>query len=250
MKNLVNLMWVILLSTAACGGNQSNTDAAPNLPDAWIPGESFQVNWGPYTVPAGQEDTRCVVKRLGNIDPIKVHEITNVLGNASHHYIVYRSIETVERPDPFPCTPFVDTLDPTVGGPLMITQKFEETLTLPGGVGFSFEANQMVRLELHYINASPSDVVAEPITTFVAIDDQYFTFEADFLFIGEVGFTLPVGESNIPTSSPSYLQLPPDLDGPQIFGITGHTHQYGTNVLISQSNNGTADDRIVYDIPN
>jgi hypothetical protein len=30
------------------------------------PADSYSVNWGPTTVPAGAESTQCVVKRLGN----------------------------------------------------------------------------------------------------------------------------------------------------------------------------------------
>ncbi len=75
------------------------------------PADSYSVKWGPTTVPAGTESTQCVVKRLGNSGSISVHEIHNSLGATSHHFIVYRVNDTVERPDPYPCQPFSDTFN-------------------------------------------------------------------------------------------------------------------------------------------
>ena len=68
--------------------------------------------------------------------------------------IVYRVNDTVEQPTPFDCQPFTDTLDPNKGAPLMITQKKDELLTLPAGVAYTLQPNQMMRLEMHYINAT------------------------------------------------------------------------------------------------
>jgi hypothetical protein len=66
-------------------------------------------------VPAGIEKTQCVVLRLGNVAPLHVGAVHNVLGEASHHLIVYKVNDTVEQPTPFPCKPFTDTLDPSKG---------------------------------------------------------------------------------------------------------------------------------------
>ena len=87
----------------------------------------------------GAERTQCVIKKLGNTSRFRVGSIHNVLATGSHHLIVYRTNDTVERPEPFDCDPFVDTLDPESGSPLMITQKYEELLTLPEGVAYTFE---------------------------------------------------------------------------------------------------------------
>src|SRR5439155_21116004 len=119
---------------------------------------SYTATFPELTVPAGTEKTQCVVMRLGNTDKVHIGQIHNTLGASSHHMIVYRVNETVEQRTPFDCAPFVDTLDPTKGAPLMITQKKDELLDLPSGVAYSLEPNQMVRLELHYINATAAPV--------------------------------------------------------------------------------------------
>ena len=81
----------------------------------------------PATVVApGVEDTQCVVKRLGNVDSLHVGSVHNVLGDASHHLIVYAVNDTVEQTTPFHCKPFTDTLDPSKGAPLMVTQKKDD----------------------------------------------------------------------------------------------------------------------------
>src|SRR5207248_1116488 len=77
---------------------------------AGAPPPPLTVTFGPITVPAGTEKTQCVVKRLHNDGQVHVGSIHNVLGDASHHMIVYRVGDTVEQPQPFDCVPFRDTL--------------------------------------------------------------------------------------------------------------------------------------------
>ena len=100
------------------------------------------------TIPAsgaGVENTQCVIMDLGNDLPMHVGSLHNVLGTGSHHFIVYRaSTSAVETTTPFDCTPFVDTLSADSGSPLMITQRSDETLTLPTGVAYTLPAHQLI----------------------------------------------------------------------------------------------------------
>src|SRR5688500_15551176 len=50
----------------------------------------YTVEWGPVMVGPGVESTQCVRKRLPTDRPIRVGQIVNELGFASHHMIVYR----------------------------------------------------------------------------------------------------------------------------------------------------------------
>lgn len=211
-------------------------------------GESFTVKWGPYEVPSGIEDTKCMIRRVGNDRSIHVGQIHNFLGDVSHHYIVYRIAEGEESTEPFDCQPFADVLNPANGAPLMVTQKFEETLTLPDGVGFTFEPDQLVRLELHYLNASPDPKSVEVTTTFTTVSDADFTDEADFLFVGNPDINLPPGQSV--TLGPDFLPLPEDIVGANIFGITGHTHELGTDVEVAYQSGPEGTPITLYDIEN
>ncbi|MEZ4369458.1 MAG: hypothetical protein R3B07_01475 [Polyangiaceae bacterium] len=211
-------------------------------------GETFQVGIGPIQVASGDENTQCIVTRLGNPNPIHVGAIRNVISSSSHHMIVYRTADTEERLTPFDCTPFVETLDPSKGAPLMVTQKKDDELRLPDGVAFTLEANQMIRIELHYINTTPNPVEVTATSAFHTMDDSLFQNEADFLFIGSPDINVPAhGTQKL---GPMFFKMPSQFADSNFFAITGHTHQYGVNMTVdsvaSASDPGTA----VYDVPN
>lgn len=203
----------------------------------------------PSTAVAAQvEQTQCVVMRLGNKAPLHIGAVHNKLGDASHHLIVYRVNDTVEKTTPFPCKPFSDTLDPAKGAPLMVTQRKDDLLTLPNGVAYSVEANQMMRLEMHYINASATTKNVTATSELIPISDDDFHDEAGFLFIGNPDIRLaPKSAAKL---GPSFFQVPQELSGVKFFAITGHEHQLGTNVQISMSLNDTDPGKMVYDVPN
>lgn len=208
--------------------------------------QGFTVTFDPVTVEPGSENTQCVVKRLGNDAAIKVNEIHNVLPQGSHHLIVYRTADTEERPEPYDCQPFADTLDPSKGSPLMVTQKHDETLTLPSGVAFSLDADVMVRLEMHYINPTAEPLEVSATSTFRTMPEEDFQYEADFLFIGNPDIEL--APNSQATLGPTFLPLPSDLVGSNIFGITGHTHQLGTNVSVALAASADGPDMSIYDV--
>ena len=209
------------------------------------PAGSYSVKWGPTTVPAGTESTQCVVKRLGNGESISVHEIHNSLGATSHHFIVYRVNDTVERLEPYPCQPFTDTFnDP----PLIITQRADDRLTLPDGVAYTMEPNQMVRLELHYINVSAAPQTAEASSTFVPIPQEDVENEANVIFMGDTDINIPAMSEQ--TLGPSFIQLPSRFDGVSYFAVTGHEHQWGKGVYVEVAESAEAPGTPVYDVPN
>jgi len=179
-----------------------------------------------WTMAPQAETTRCVVKRLDNAGVLWVSQIRTELAKGSHHMIIYKSEETTERATPFECDPFVETLTgKTV--PLMITQIRNETLAFPNGVAFRFEPNQMVRLEAHFLNYFPEDIEASGTVYFDGIAEADVVSEANLLFYGTPDIDIPKGQS---VTTPWYfLDVMP---GSRLFALTGHTHQYGTNVEI------------------
>jgi hypothetical protein len=224
----------------ACGGKTSSGnpdasgtgDAAIDAPP--LQGTKYSVTWGPVTVAPGQEDTRCAVLNLHNPAAIKVHQIHNNLGPSSHHLIVYRdNLDTVEAPTPVHCTPFAGTLTANAAtSPLMITQKKDEVLTLPDGVGYTMQANQMLRLEMHFINTTDAAVVLTATSEFYAVPDAQIQNEADFLFIGTPDINIPAGQK---LTVSEFFTMPASLLGANIFAITGHTHQYGTDMHVESA---------------
>jgi len=226
--------------SAGTGGSAGSGGAGGSMQ----PDGSFSIKWGPAEVPANFEGTQCVVKRLGNSAPISVHEIHNVLGATSHHFIVYKVDDEVERPDPYSCTPFTDTFnDP----PLIITQRADDRLTLPEGVAYTIEPNQMLRLELHYVNVNTTPQLAEATSTFVTMPSEEVENEADIMFLGDTAISIPAMSEA--TLGPSFLRVPDRFDGVSYFAITGHEHQWGTDVYVEVTESEGMAGTPVYDLP-
>jgi len=206
---------------------------------------SWTIDWGPVRADGFEEETRCVIKRLGNEGPARIGSVENVLGAHSHHMIVYTTNDTVEQPEPFPCTPFVDTLDPRVGAPLAITQRAEELIELPQGVAYTIDPDQMIRVELHYINLMRDRDDVSASTTLHAIDPAEFEHEASFLFIGNLDVDIPP-RSRV-TLGPTYFPIPARFAEANFFSITGHQHQWGTRVHVATSTGPGSTETTVYE---
>jgi hypothetical protein len=225
----------LALAVAACDG-----DAPVEPPVDGNPGgQSYTLTWGPVEVPPLTEDTRCVTLRLGNDIPLKIDRIVNTLGSGSHHFIVYRLSEGEVQETPTPCTPFLDTLDPTAGAPLMITQRADEVLQLPPGVAFTLQPDQLIRLEVHYVNAGSEPLTVTATSELHAMADADFRDEADFLFIGNPDIQLSA-QPGLQTLGPTWFPLPPTLADINVFAITGHTHELGVDVEVAAAS-GPAD---------
>lgn len=207
-------------------------------------GDSYTVTFGPVEVGPGVERTECVIKRLGNLDPVKIGRIVDLLGSSSHHMIVYRVNDETERPEPFSCSPFSDTLDPSVGSPLVVSQRAEDEIQLPEGVGFPFDANQMIRLEMHYINTTTETVTLESSATFHTIPESEYVHPADFLFIGTIDIEIPPRSTT--TVGPRYFPLPGDYSEATFFAITGHEHRFGTGVKVWTATDESDPGALVY----
>jgi hypothetical protein len=207
---------------------------APGEPDADpgpdTTGETFKITLGPITVPPSGENTQCVEKKLSNLDAKWIGKLHTQLTGVSHHLIVYKVAGSEERAEPFDCTPFLDTLNPDTGVPVMVTQVHEETLDLPFGVAFGIEPEQMVRLEMHFVNSSDVEATVAAEAVFEVLPEAQFRHEAGFLFVGNIDIDLAPGAAT--TLGPTFFPIPDELADIKVFGLTGHTHQWGTNVSV------------------
>jgi hypothetical protein len=233
----------IVLITACDGGDGSSSDEEGSEPDA-VTGEETTLTFGPVDVPAGTENTQCVTKRLGNTSEFKVGSIHNELIGVSHHLVIYRVNDTEERLEPYDCEPFADTLNAKNGAPLMITQRSDELLELPEGLAFVLPADQMIRLEMHFVNPGDEDATIEARSTFHPIADSDFENDVGFLFAGSLDIALPPGES---TQVEAFIEAPLELYETSFFGFTGHTHKLGTNVVVEMGERA-GPTQAVYDV--
>jgi hypothetical protein len=221
------------------GGVTAGADGPPSPG-----GESFTVTWGPVTIGPSEEDTRCIQKKLGNAGPAWIGNIRTNL-QASHHMIVYRVPGDEEMAELYPCSPFFDTVRPaSASAPLMVTQIEEEDLGLPAGVAFSVDADQLVRLEVHFINYTDADLTIEASATFDTVPEEQVEHVADFLFTGNLDIELDPGPGSL---GPTWFPLPSELADIRMFGMTGHTHQWGTDVEVELRPSRDEPGQMVYD---
>lgn len=235
-------------TTGGHGGATGTGGSAAGGAGGGNAGMEYSVTFDPITVQPGEEHTQCVVKKLSNPAAMHVGAIHNVLGQGSHHLIVYKTSDTMEQTTPFDCQPFTDLLHPEKGAPLMITQKKDDLLQLPKGVAFAIGAEQMVRLEMHYINTTSAPLDVTATTTFIGMNEADFKDEADFLFFGSPDINL--APQSAATLGPVYLPLPTDLAQSNFFGFTGHEHHLGTGVTVATATGATGTDTMVYAPPN
>jgi hypothetical protein len=80
------------------------------------------------------------------------------------------------------------------------------------------------------------------------IADDDFRDEADFLFIGSPDIS--IAPHTKATLGPAFFPVPADFADVNFFAITGHEHQYGTNVKVATSMNKDDPGTPVYDVPN
>lgn len=231
---------LLLALTLCCSfgcGNETETPADAPM----FGGEKHSLTWGPVSVPAGREDTQCVWIRLDNETEIKVNQMHNQLNAASHHLIVYKDdMDATEQLTPVPCQPFTGALNTTgMIAPIAITQKSDDMIFLPNRVAYTFAPHQMVKLEMHYLNASDQTQNVQATVDFYAAEAGSIDHEASILFTGSPDVSIAPGETK---TLHQFFLVPPylDLSQSKIFAITGHTHKLGTNVSVrvAQSKTG------------
>ncbi len=204
-----------------------DTTVAPDDDTTPPPVASWSATLGPVHFSPGEEVTYCVERRLGNDEEAFINRIASSITSGGHHMILYRSNATEERPDAFECTPFLETLYGE-NVPLMVSQIAKEELVFPEGVATRISANQMVRIETHFINTNAAEVDASVEVTLSAMAPELVVHEADFLFLGSPDIWIGPGQTE--TLGPRYVQFPDSMADIEVFAATGHTHQYGLDV--------------------
>lgn len=218
--------------TAPPPGDSGATDTGTPPADAvTVPTRAHSLNLD-LALPPGREDTQCVEMRLGNATGGLIRRIHVSLRQGSHHLIVYRSNATQEQRTPSHCQGLGGIL--SGAAPLFIAQMPESDLVMPDGVGMTIAANQMIRIEEHFINPGMTPVQGgATVTVDVADAETTNLTRADMMFWGTVRISLPPRT----TSSVQYYQRP--RAGVRVFGLTSHTHQLGTLATISVAANAT-----------
>jgi hypothetical protein len=218
------------LATVACGStNPPPTQGAMPGADQLTGGAGIaQVAIGPIAVPGGVEKTVCITKRLGNAEDLVISGYSATLAPGSHHLIVYQSTATEENLTPTPCTPFVGLVTADVV-PIVLVNKLKLEWTFPSGIAFEMPANQMVRIEAHYINASQAEVEGSGTVTFqgtAKASAPPFT-PASFLLWGTTQIDIPPGAKY--SVGPNFVA---GTANTHLISIFTHQHELGTGIQV------------------
>jgi hypothetical protein len=213
-------------TTGGTGGNDAGRVDAGGK-DAGI-ATTYDVGVGPITLMPGEERTVCVDKKIAANHPVDVVKIASEMTKGGHHLVFYKSAATVESTTPFACQTFRDVLGGTV--PLYIAQKPQTELNFPSNVAYSMPANQMLRVELHFVNTTSAPLAVSGTVHLGEAKEGSITEHANLMFYGNVGILIP--PLSMATVGPSFHAI---AAGRKIFGLTGHQHRLGTSVTIELS---------------
>jgi hypothetical protein len=218
-------------AAGAAGGAPPMTGPAPYAFTITIP-----------TAAPGEEQTQCVQYKLPSTTPVDIVKVHNTLSQGSHHFIVSALTATNAAEMPLTtCRPFRAALQ---GGPLAITQKKDDTVLTPDGVAYSLNANQVISLELHYINTGVTPISVNAKSELYPAPEGANLQQSSVLLVGTGTFSI-APQANA-TTGPRFIQMPAVLDGVSYFAITGHTHHLGTSVTVSGAQNATGQTTSLY----
>ena len=223
-------------------GLESFPDGAPSAPD---PSEGFQIKMGPfYLNPAGQNFSELEFFQKYALDlpaDVDVTRIDMKISNYSHHFIMY------DYANPSSANGVAHGLrsypDHTSIGLVAAVQAATD-LNLPGGTAFIWDNDIVLDLNSHYINYSaantyqaevyiniytqPAGIAAQEMHTDLVVKDD--------IWIPNNGNEYTFEESIVNNNGKVY-----------IWGMMGHTHQWGTDYKVYLRNsNGTKGD-LIYD---
>jgi len=227
------------LLVAACSGQTSSSTAGA---DSGPP--AIQAAIGPIDVPAGVETTQCIVMPLGNTEDVVVDSFDIQLSEGSHHLIVYMTSD-MPQSDPVNCTPFAGIALGT-DTPLVFANKKQETWQFPSGVAQLVPANQNVKVEGHYINATAQDLQGTGTVTFHTTPAATApTFQnADFVFYGTMKITIPPNSSY--STGPLFQA---GVAGTHFISVTTHEHRLGTHAQVwASAKTGDMSNQIANDL--
>jgi hypothetical protein len=177
---------------------------------------------------AGEETVVCTTVLLGNREEVFLPRIRGELQRGSHHFIAYRSADTIESPTPTPCTSFAGVFaSGGQEGPLMIVERPSDVLQFPPGVALKLAAGQMLLIELHAINTTTEPLEAGGTFHFDTLPLSTQIIESNMAFWGTLAIAIAPGS---PGTTGVLFQ--PGNPGTKAFALTTHQHRLGTRFRV------------------
>ncbi len=245
------------LCLLACGGESAEKQSGPGAPDAGTDAETetelvgTRASIGPITAPPGGEDTYCIHRRLDNDVAGYVRKVTGTLTSGSHHMIVYVSEETEEQLEPVKCGGFdgIFVVEDGIPGldskniPVFIAQQPHEEVVLPSEngvpIGFYVQKQQMLRIEMHWYNTTPSPAEVSGDVEFEILPEGQPVIESSFAFWGTAAIDIPPS-----SEADTGMLFQRAMSDTKAFAVTTHQHQRGTRMQVYKARSATDYDSV------
>jgi len=211
--------------TAATGTSSGTTGSGGAPPGT----TALTASIGPIHVTPGEESVQCIVMNLGNTDASFVRRFKTTLATGTHHMIVYTTTDP-ENLTPTPCQSFAGIL---TDHPIFIAQQAHSELDFPtdaasgSPVGLQLKTNQMLRLEMHFINPTMTPLDVTGTAEIDVLPSTANVIKSDLAFWGTEQFTIPPN-ADADTGMKFHAALP----GTHVFALTTHQHQLGTEMQV------------------
>ena len=222
----------------ANGGLQSFPDGPPPAP---TPDDGFQVHMGPFYLPKGGEVEYFQKYELDLPDDLEVTRIEVLIGDDSHHFIIY----DWDSPSDAAAVPAGLRLDPYHAGiGLVAAVQYAQDLVLPEGTAFHWEQDLVLDLNSHYINYS--GILPLQAEAYLNIYTQpKGTAKQQMFSTLLVNPNIPIPNNNTLVTHTQSIIYP----NAEVFlwGMMGHTHQYGKSYKVYKRLPGSQKGEILYD---
>ena len=200
-------------------------EAFPTKPDAPDPSEGFQVKMGPFFIPPASENEFYLKYEVDLGVAKEVNRVHTIISPYSHHFITYKF------PDPEDADGVNDGFRSFNGfaqNPIITSVAETSDIALPDKTAFSWDAQEVLDLNSHYINYSPNKVFkAEGYLNIYTQEDGTALKEMYTVLVPNLSIFIP-NNGNVITETAAVSAF----GNPYVWQIGGHTHQLGTGYKI------------------
>ncbi len=209
-------------------------------PPAPAPGEGFQIKMGPFYVEPGGELEYFQRYHLDLPANVDVNRLEIMMGTFSHHFIIYNFNNGGESAVPHGLR--LNSLHNDIG--LVAAVQESTDLRLPEGSAFIWDNQLVLDLNSHYINYLPDHVYQAE--SYVNVYTQPAGTAAQEMKTELIAnFDIPIPNNGDLITHRQHLNFP--LGDVFLWGIMGHTHQYGMAYKVFERLPGGVEGDLIYD---
>lgn len=221
--------------------NLNGQKSFPNgIPPAPAESEGFQIKMGPFFIEPGEEVELFQKYEIDLPDNVEITRIETIISNYSHHFVLSKYTGDHEDTPHGLRTSLVHAPTSLVAA---VQSAFD--LRLPYGTALFLNKNEVLDLNTHYINYSPTSTYEAEVYLNIYTQPSGIASQEMKIF----------GESHTNLASPlvpndgneyTYEQILEGFGPIYLWGIMGHTHKYGVGYKTYNYVNGEKEE-LLYD---